>query len=154
MTIPQSWKVGNLPYDYSAPVDAIAYHENAIDDAAVADPALYAARALRDLAHLRRHHGRRRRPPRHSTQRERIAIVESPPLSQLLTTMLKNSQNLYAEMLFKNAGGGTYDAAIETERRFVNELGIDPHDIRFVDGSGLSPDDLVAPAAIVNCCAG
>jgi D-alanyl-D-alanine carboxypeptidase/D-alanyl-D-alanine-endopeptidase (penicillin-binding protein 4) len=146
--IPQSWKIGNLPYDYSAPVDAIAYHENAIDDAAIPDPALHAARALRDLlifdgitvdgdVRLGTAIG------------ERIAIVESPPLSQLLTTMLKNSQNLYAEMLFKNAGGGTYDAAIETERRFVNELGIDPHDIRFVDGSGLSPDDLAAPAAIV-----
>jgi D-alanyl-D-alanine carboxypeptidase/D-alanyl-D-alanine-endopeptidase (penicillin-binding protein 4) len=80
---------------------------------------------------------------------ERLAAVDSPPLSQLLTTMLKNSQNLYAEMLFKAAGGGTYGGALDLERRFVNEIGIDPNDLRFVDGSGLSPDDLLAPAAVV-----
>src|SRR3954449_4349075 len=68
---------------------------------------------------------------------------DSPPLSLFLTTMLKNSQNLYAEILFRDAGGA------DAERRFVNEIGIDPNDIRFVDGSGLSPDDLVAPAAVV-----
>ena len=147
-TIPPSWKVGNLPYDYSAPIDAITYHENAIGDDAIPDPALHAARALRDLlvfdgitvdgdVRLGVAKG------------ERIAAVASPPLSQLLTTMLKNSQNLYAETLFKNVGNGYYVAAIDTERRFVNEIGIDPHDIRFLAGSGLSPDDLVAPAAIV-----
>lgn len=148
VVIPPSWKVGNLPSSYSAPVDAIAYHENTIEENAIADPALHAARALRDLlifdgitvdGDVRLGVARG----------ERIAAVDSPPLSQLLTTMLKNSQNLYAEMLFKNAGGGSYASAIDTERRFVNEIGIDPHDLRFVDGSGLSPDDLVSPAAVV-----
>jgi len=148
VVIPPSWKVGNLPSSYSAPVDAIAYHENTIEDNAITDPALHAARALRDLlifdgitvdGDVRLG----------AAKGERIAAVDSPPLSQLLTTMLKNSQNLYAEMLFKNAGGGSYGSAIDTERRFVNEIGIDPHDLRFVDGSGLSPDDLVSPAAVV-----
>lgn len=147
-TIPPSWKVGNLPSNYSAPVDAIAYHENAIEDDAIHDPALHAARALRDLlvfdgidvdGDVRLG----------AAKGERLAVVNSPPLSQLLTTMLKNSQNLYAEMLFKNVGGGYYVAAVDTERHFVKDIGIDPNDIRFVDGSGLSPDDLVAPAAIV-----
>ena len=32
---------------------------------------------------------------------ERIAVIESPPLWQLLSVVLKPSQNLYAEMLFK-----------------------------------------------------
>jgi D-alanyl-D-alanine carboxypeptidase/D-alanyl-D-alanine-endopeptidase (penicillin-binding protein 4) len=147
-TIPPSWKAGNLTSSYSAPVDAIAYHENAIEDDAIPDPALHAARALRDLLVLDGitvdgdvRFG--------IAKGERLAAVDSPPLSQLLTTMLKNSQNLYAEMLFKAAGGGTYGGALDRERRFVNEIGIDPNDLRFVDGSGLSPDDLVAPAAVV-----
>lgn len=142
VVIPPSWKIGNLPYDYSAPVDAITYHENAIEDASIADPALHAARALRDLLVFDGvtvdgivRNG--------VAKGERIATVDSPPLSQLLTTTLKNSQNLYAEVLFRDAGGA------DAERRFVNDIGIDPNDIRFVDGSGLSPDDLVAPAAIV-----
>ncbi|HJW95807.1 MAG TPA: D-alanyl-D-alanine carboxypeptidase [Thermoanaerobaculia bacterium] len=148
-TIPPSWKIGNLPYDYSAPVDALAYHENAIDDDfAIPDPALHAARALRDLLVFDgiTIEGDVRIGV---AKGERIAAVDSPPLSELLATTLKVSQNLYAEMLFKNAGGGYYVAAVDRERRFVRELGIDPNDIRFVDGSGLSPDDLAAPAAIV-----
>jgi len=152
-TIPPSWKVGNLSSSYSAPVDAIAYHENAIEENAIDDPALHAARALRDLLVLdgitvdgdaRVQWGDRR--PRLS---ERIATIDSPPISQLLTTTLKNSQNLYAEMLFKNAGGGSYASAFDTERRFAGTIGIDPKDLRFMDGSGLSPDNLVTPAAVV-----
>jgi len=147
-TIPPSWKVGNLPWSYSAPVDAIAYHENTIEEHAIADPALHAARALRDLLVLDgiAVDGDVRIGV---ASGERIAAVDSPPVSQLLTTMLKNSQNLYAEMLFKNAGGGSYASACDTERRFAGTIGIDPHDLRFMDGSGLSPDDLVTPAAVV-----
>jgi D-alanyl-D-alanine carboxypeptidase/D-alanyl-D-alanine-endopeptidase (penicillin-binding protein 4) len=142
VVIPPSWKIGNLPYDYSAPVDAITYQENAIEDASIPDPALHAARALRDLLVFDGvtvdgivRNG--------VAKGERIAGVDSPPLSQLLTTTLKNSQNLYAEVLFRDAGGA------DAERRFVHEIGIDPNDIRFLDGSGLSPDDLAAPASVV-----
>jgi serine-type D-Ala-D-Ala carboxypeptidase/endopeptidase (penicillin-binding protein 4) len=149
VTIPPSWKVGNLPADYSAPVDALAYHENAIEDASIPDPALHAARALRDLLRLDGvtvdgdvYLGTR-------PSATLVASVASPPLWQLFTTMLKNSQNLYAEMLFKDAGGGTYATAEERERDFAASLGIDTRELRFVDGSGLSPDDLVTPAAVV-----
>ena len=71
--------------------------------AGIADPALYAAQALRDAL---QHAGIRvtgkttvNAIPR--TWSERIAIIESPPLWQLLSVVLKPSQNLYAEMLFK-----------------------------------------------------
>ena len=63
--------------------------------------------------------------------------------------MLKNSQNLYAEMLFKSTAG-TYSGAEDLERDFLTrEVGIDPNEFRFVDGSGFAPDDLVTPAAMV-----
>jgi D-alanyl-D-alanine carboxypeptidase/D-alanyl-D-alanine-endopeptidase (penicillin-binding protein 4) len=206
VTIPGSWKAGNLGTDYAAPVDALAYNENvagiAADDcgrgvvstdpwfvvahaaitcgatgdepeshsdannvitltgamaphgttlAAVADPALYALQALRDAL---RHAGIDVRGAlRVSTQprawEERLAVIDAPPLSSLLPVMLKNSQNLYAEMVFKNAGGGTYAGAFARERAFVREAGIDPDEVHFADGSGLSPDDLVTPAAMV-----
>lgn len=81
---------------------------------------------------------------------ERIAIIESPPLFSLLGVMLKVSQNLYAEMLFKSTAG-TYRGAEDVEREFLTrEVGIDAREFRFVDGCGLSPDDLVSPAAIVS----
>ncbi len=117
----------------------------------IADPALYAAQAFRDALH---HAGIEvRGAPRVNaiprSWAERMAIIESPPLSQLLATTLKVSQNLYAEMLFKGTAG-TYIGAEDLESMFLrNEVGIDAAEFRFVDGSGLAPDDLVTPAAVV-----
>jgi len=150
-TIPGSWKFGNLGSDYAAPVDALAYHENSADGMAIADPALYAAQAFRDA--LRDGGIEVRGTPWVSTiprmWQERIAIIESPFLSQLAATMLKVSQNLYAEMLFK-ATAGTYAGAESLERMFLtNEVHVPEKEFRFVDGCGLAPDDLVTPAAIV-----
>jgi serine-type D-Ala-D-Ala carboxypeptidase/endopeptidase (penicillin-binding protein 4) len=137
----------------------------------VSDPALYAAQALRDALHhagivvrgvsrVKRGAGSQPaiEPAGEPVPRlEKIAEIDSPFFVQLLMTMLKNSQNLYAEMLFKNTsaaeGGGaplSYERAEDLERSFlVSEVGIDPNEFRFLDGSGLSPDDLVTPAAII-----
>jgi D-alanyl-D-alanine carboxypeptidase/D-alanyl-D-alanine-endopeptidase (penicillin-binding protein 4) len=209
VTIPGSWKVGNLGSDYAVPTDALSYNENvagvvadrcanpivAIDPsflpattavtcgngetvvhsdrnnailiagrmpehfqtlAGMGDPALYAAQALRDAL---RHagitvNGTTKVNFASRAWRERIAVVESPPLWQLLSVVLKPSQNLYAEMLYKGLSAGTppasYEASEEVERRFLTtEAGIAATDFRFVDGSGLSPDDLVTPRAVV-----
>src|SRR5207248_1615043 len=88
---------------------------------AISDPALYAAQALRDALH---HAGIDVRGAlRVNTTRrawsERVAVIESPTLATLLAVMLKASQNLYAEMLLKDAGGGTYADAFELEKRFA-----------------------------------
>jgi D-alanyl-D-alanine carboxypeptidase/D-alanyl-D-alanine-endopeptidase (penicillin-binding protein 4) len=124
----------------------------ATDLAAIADPALYAAQAFRDaLSNAKievRGTTRVNVTPR--AWQERIAIIESPPLFSLLSVMLKVSQNLYAEMLFKSTAG-TYPGAEDLEREFLTrEVGIDGREFRFVDGCGLSPDDLVTPAAIIS----
>lgn len=207
VTIPGSWKVGNLGSDYAVPTDALAYNENVVgivadhcakplvvtdpsfvpatanvvcgkgepvvrseaDNAVtingimpehfqtlvgIADPALYAAQALVDtLRHAGiRVSGTTRINSEPRSWRERIAIIESPPLWQLLSVVLKPSQNLYAEMLFKglSAEPASYEASEEIERRFLTtEASIANSDFRFVDGCGLSPDDLVTPRAIV-----
>jgi D-alanyl-D-alanine carboxypeptidase/D-alanyl-D-alanine-endopeptidase (penicillin-binding protein 4) len=120
--------------------------------AAISDPALYAAQAFREaLRHANievRGTTRVNVTPR--AWQEQIAIIESPPLFLILSVVLKNSQNLYAEMLFKSTAG-TYRGAQDLEREFLtHEVGIDGSEFRFVDGCGLSPDDLVAPAAIVS----
>src|SRR5438128_6715521 len=95
-TIPESWKFGNLGSDYAAPVDALAYNENSVDGMAVVDPPLYAAQAFRDSLHNAGIEVRGNTwvstIPR--TWKERVAVIESPFLSQLVATMLKVSQNL------------------------------------------------------------
>lgn len=209
VTIPGSWKVGNLGSDYAVPTDALAYNENVVGIVAdhcatpvvvtdpsfimttanvacgrgepsvrldgansitmigsmpehfqtlagISDPALYAAQALRDaLQHAGvRVTGRTAVNVSPRSWQERLAVIESPPLWQLLSVVLKPSQNLYAEMLFKGLSAGaqpaSYEASEDIERRFLtSEAGIPNGDFRFVDGCGLSPDDLVTPRAIV-----
>ena len=151
VTIPPSWEVGDLGFDYAAPVDALAFAENVQGNAAVTDPATYAAQAFRDALAWAgiplRGTIRVNTAPR--AWHERIAVIESPFLFDLLRTELKYSDNLYAEMLFKGASG-SYEGSEALESDFLlHEAGVDRGDFRFVDGCGLSTHDLVTPAAVV-----
>ena len=152
-TIPGGWKHGNLGSDYAAPVDALAWGESEVaDDRAVPDPGLHAATTLRDaLVHAGIEiTGVPRVNVEPRTWRERIAALPSPFIGQLLATVLKNSHNLYAEMLLKRTTNGTYDGAFATERAFLTSIPkVDGESFRFVDGSGLAPDDLVTPQATI-----
>jgi D-alanyl-D-alanine carboxypeptidase/D-alanyl-D-alanine-endopeptidase (penicillin-binding protein 4) len=152
-TIPGSWKNDNLTEDYGAPADALAYDENVIGERAVPEPALRAGLVLRDalVAAGIAVDGNVRVNTTPRAWGERLASVESPTVFQLIYSILKNSHNLYAEMLFKRSSPlGTYAEAAALERDLLtNTAGIDPNEFRFVDGSGLSPDDLVAPSAVV-----
>jgi D-alanyl-D-alanine carboxypeptidase/D-alanyl-D-alanine-endopeptidase (penicillin-binding protein 4) len=82
-----------------------------------------------------------------------LASVSSPPLTQLVQLMLQESNNVIAENLARHVAiakgmpatfAGAADA-IETELR---RLGVTTG-IRLVDGSGLSPDDAIAPETLV-----
>lgn len=82
-----------------------------------------------------------------------LLTSRSPSLSTLAATMMKLSQNLYAETLLKTLGGLKQPATAEAGRLVVQSTltswGIDPADLHIVDGSGLSPYDLATPAALV-----
>ncbi|HXG58447.1 MAG TPA: D-alanyl-D-alanine carboxypeptidase [Thermoanaerobaculia bacterium] len=152
VTVPYTWKVGNLPYDYASPVDAIAWRENELDtDYSAADPALWAGIGLREaLSAAGIPVTGSIRSTRIPAGGEPVATVLSPTTYDLLATILKNSHNLYTEMLYKEIGGGTYAGAEALERALlVSEAGIGPEEFSFADASGLSPDDLVTPRAIV-----
>ncbi|MCU1245020.1 MAG: D-alanyl-D-alanine carboxypeptidase/D-alanyl-D-alanine-endopeptidase, partial [Acidobacteria bacterium] len=134
------------------PVDALAWDENAVADDAVPNAALNVATRFRDVLRDRgitiTGQPRVNETPR--VWQEQLAVVRSPFLFQLMTTELKNSDNLYAEMLYKRASAaGSYAESQELERRFLGEAGVDPAEVHFADGSGLSPEDLVAPSAVV-----
>lgn len=153
VTIPYQWKVGNLTVDYASPVDAIAYDENEVNDNAMPSAGLFAAAAFRDA--LQRAGisvtGSLRTNVEPRQWQERLAVVRSPFVRHLLTTSLKNSHNLFAEMLFKSVSPqpASYDGARELERELLHDAGIADGEFHFVDGSGLAPDDLVTPSAVV-----
>lgn len=129
---------------------------------AVDDPALYAAAVLRaalirqgvaiqgQAVALHRFAG----DPYDSTE-ARTVLVErsSPPLAQILQVVDKVSQNLHAEVMLREVGfsvrhNGTREAGLAELRDFLNDAGIAKDDYRFVDGSGLSRNTLVTPAAV------
>lgn len=154
VTLPGGWKLGNLLRPYSAPVDAIAWRENDINDTAPAEPALLAAMTLRDalveagVEVL----GRARLDIAARPDATELASVESPELAFLLATVLKNSNNLYAEMLLKQLAPApaNYDVAFDVERHFLaEEAGLNPDEFRFADGSGLAPDNLITASSAI-----
>jgi D-alanyl-D-alanine carboxypeptidase/D-alanyl-D-alanine-endopeptidase (penicillin-binding protein 4) len=87
----------------------------------------------------------------------RVALAEhsSPPLSESIKVVNKESENLHAEMLLRTLGRvqnsqGSLAGGLDALNTFAAEqVGILPGETYFSDGSGLSREDLVAPQAAV-----
>ncbi len=80
---------------------------------------------------------------------------ESPPLSEIIEMINKNSDNLGAELLLKTiakemTGTGSFRNGIELVKKFVSKKGIPPEKISMVDGSGLSRMNLLSPKYLVS----
>ena len=129
------------PYAQTASVDnPTLYFVNALRSALIADgiPVRGAAVDIDDLP----------TPPSHDGLTPLITY-SSPPLSMLATTMMKLSQNQFAEALFKTLGGGSSEAARVAERDTLQRWGIDPASTILADGSGLSRYNYITPATMV-----
>ena len=70
-----------------------------------------------------------------------LAERDSPPLSQLIQVVNKESQNLHAEIMRREGGGK------EAMAELFRTMGIAEEDTYLVDGSGLSRLTLVSPEA-------
>lgn len=138
----------------SIPAGSGILHESV----AIDDPALYAACALYD-ALTRRGVAISGKPvARHRMATDDyvppsgtvVATRTSPPLTQLLQVMDKVSQNLYAELMLREAGRfmrhtGTREAGAEEMAALLSEIGAPPSESRIDDGSGLSRNAMVTP---------
>jgi D-alanyl-D-alanine carboxypeptidase/D-alanyl-D-alanine-endopeptidase (penicillin-binding protein 4) len=86
-----------------------------------------------------------------------LAVQESPPVRVLLRRFLKNSDNLYGEMLLRAAarysdnrtGAGTAARGNQLLFAWLKQNGIDTSALRMTDGSGLSRYNLITPRATV-----
>lgn len=79
----------------------------------------------------------------------------SPTLPTLADTLMKLSQNLYAESFLRTLGrlkgkGGDADAGIEVVRKVLASWGAPVSELVLADGSGLSRYNLVSPALVVS----
>lgn len=152
VTIPSSWEVGYLDAPYAAPADAIAWNENGELGKAIRDPAGRAGKAMLDALVMNgiRVTGIARVQTEPRTWQEKLLEIPSLTIAEMLATILKNSQNLYAEMLLKRAGGGTYANAFALDRTFLTtEARLEADSFRFADGSGLSADNLTTARATI-----
>jgi D-alanyl-D-alanine carboxypeptidase/D-alanyl-D-alanine-endopeptidase (penicillin-binding protein 4) len=83
-----------------------------------------------------------------------LASAESQPLMEDLRVINKVSQNLHAELMLRLLGrekgtAGTIEGGLEVVRGFLMQAGIRGDEYAFFDGSGMSRENLVTPAAIV-----
>lgn len=128
---------------------------------AVADPTLYFVSALREALI---NHGIDVQGPALDNDESAVAIDraqakplaerQSPPLNEIGRTMMKTSQNLFAETVLKTfgnepGGAGSTAAGLDTILRTLDGWGVSRSDMRLVDGSGLSRYDVITPAALV-----
>jgi D-alanyl-D-alanine carboxypeptidase/D-alanyl-D-alanine-endopeptidase (penicillin-binding protein 4) len=125
-------------------------------DVAVADPTLYFTHAF-VLAMIERGIAVRGLPVALPEPRNILAPIprtvlvesQSPPLRAIATTMMKVSQNLYAETLLKavgavkSGGTGSADAGVAAAREIFTGWSILPGTYVQADGSGLSRYDFV-----------
>jgi serine-type D-Ala-D-Ala carboxypeptidase/endopeptidase (penicillin-binding protein 4) len=78
----------------------------------------------------------------------------SSPLLDDIRVINKTSQNLHAELALRLVGkltgsGGSFEGGTLAVRQFLLQAGLNPDEFVFLDGSGLSRRDLVAPEAAV-----
>jgi serine-type D-Ala-D-Ala carboxypeptidase/endopeptidase (penicillin-binding protein 4) len=88
----------------------------------------------------------------------KVAAFTSPPLSQIISEMNRESINVVAELLFRDAarasapgGMSSADAGLTNLREFLSKrVGADPAQINVSDGSGLSTLDSLTPRNMIH----
>ena len=83
-----------------------------------------------------------------------LASIQSPPLAAIVQQMLLESNNVIAENLARQVAisshqPASYSGAAAAVTGELKRLGVSPSGLHLVDGSGLSPQDQIAPAALV-----
>lgn len=87
------------------------------------------------------------------TPQTTLAMVQSPPLQDILSYMMKRSDNHMAEQVYVSIsharlGKGSYSGSHQLEVDLLRRAGINPNDVHCYDGCGLSEANRVAPSDI------
>jgi D-alanyl-D-alanine carboxypeptidase/D-alanyl-D-alanine-endopeptidase (penicillin-binding protein 4) len=91
-----------------------------------------------------------------SANRKAVAIHQSEPLCELIKVMMKDSNNLYADCIFKKMGSacsggqGSWKQGYIMLKALIERIGIDPRELVIMDGAGRSRYNLVSPSHIVS----
>ncbi len=82
-----------------------------------------------------------------------LAAHISDPVAEDITVINKVSENLHAELLLRLLGKiegteGSFEEGARVVRQFLVDAGVNNDDFFLYDGSGMSPDDQIAPRAL------
>lgn len=120
-----------------------------------------ARHGIRVLGRVRAVHAQDRPAPLDPAGLTELAWVEGPPVGDLVHDLLKRSDNLYAQLLFLQAGAAAAGPASQAPvadhaqrgaaamAAWLAEAGLGPEDATLEDGAGLSRRNLVTPAGLV-----
>jgi D-alanyl-D-alanine carboxypeptidase/D-alanyl-D-alanine-endopeptidase (penicillin-binding protein 4) len=79
-----------------------------------------------------------------------LFVHYSRPMAEIVSVVNKESNNFYAEQVFRTFGwGGSADGAARRTKTFLREADVNTRKLLIEDGSGLSRKDLVTPRAMV-----
>lgn len=85
-----------------------------------------------------------------------LGVHRSAKLGELMKTVLKNSDNLYADAIFKKLGQarygspGSWEKGSKAIREFLEKkVGLDAHEMIILDGCGASRYNLISPKQMV-----
>jgi PBP4 family serine-type D-alanyl-D-alanine carboxypeptidase len=84
-----------------------------------------------------------------------LAVHTSPPILDILRVVNKESNNFLAESVLKTvgrvaSGDGSFEGGSKAVESFlVSQVGVQPEEIRVLDGSGLSEGNLISPRVFV-----
>lgn len=155
-----SWKPVYITENETGPVSALAVNDNFVQyrplkTIATDAPALHGAAVLTELLRGR---GVVVGDPGESaapSPAQPIASVQSPPLPEIVGQMLRESDNLTAEMLTKELGrrfgtAGSWNQGVEVIRATVAEAGLPADGYAAVDGSGLDVSDRLSCSVLMD----
>jgi serine-type D-Ala-D-Ala carboxypeptidase/endopeptidase (penicillin-binding protein 4) len=85
----------------------------------------------------------------------RLAVIQSPPMEEVLRFAVQRSDNHLSDQLFQligrvRTGEGNWERGERALRQVLDRYGIDHSRARFADGSGLSRDDRVTARLLVD----
>ncbi|MBA3309958.1 MAG: D-alanyl-D-alanine carboxypeptidase/D-alanyl-D-alanine-endopeptidase [Nocardioidaceae bacterium] len=153
------WEPDYVPESVVSPISALWVDEGRVVEGLVQRVADPADEAAQRFVRLLKQQGvivlGAAAPGRAPKAGERIAMVESAPLDQIVQHVLEASDNEGAEVLLRHialAAGrpGSSGAGVQAMRTVLTGLGIDLEGAKIYDGSGLSRQDVVPTTTLVD----
>lgn len=83
------------------------------------------------------------------SEEQPLFVYVSPPLSEILAIVNKESNNFYAEQVFRTfSWGGSADGGEKRVKELLSRAGASTNGVSVRDGSGLSRKDMITPEAM------